>query len=112
LIFYENKVHEYFLIIFGIIIGIFWYIFGAQDSYVINLYKMQLNYVKKKLKTYFKLNQYDYVGQSSNILMTALPKCSFFSWRCELISTTKLPAIFPVIVIMVWIVVLFQKVIS
>ena len=98
----EFKDHALLVIPIALLLCICWYAFGAQDRYLVELYRKQIEYVKEELNNHFELSSYDYVGQTNELEMTTRPKYGLFQWRFELISTTKLAAVFPLIFAVLW----------
>lgn len=99
-----------FIILIGAISSLCWYIFGAQDRYLSEAYRKQVKLVGKALEGYLHLTDifgaedptYTHVGDTESA-KTWL-KCRPYQWRIELLSTTKLAAWFPLIVLIYWIV--------
>ena len=99
--------------IFAAILCIPWYIFGAQDRYLVALYRKQIEHVVIKLKSELKLSDYYFIGQTEDIegesekLKNLGVKNTIYQWRNNNLSTTKLAAIFPLFLFTTWIVIFY-----
>ncbi len=97
--------------LFGILLCIFWYIFGVQDRYLVELYRKQIELAWKKVQDKYKFSEdsekYSFIGQTENLPNDNLGvQENFYQKRFENFSTTKLAAIFPIFIAAVWIIVL------
>ena len=84
---------------FGIVVSLFWYILGAQDRHAYLGYRDQIDSVEELVKKEAgapDLPRFNPFGGK---------KRSLLSWRSELISLSKLLALFPIFFMLVWIVV-------
>ena len=95
-----------------------WYIFGAQDRYLVEVYRRQVRDAGREIAEKLGIaippnpdgepreSEYVYVGYSN----ARIPYDNFYQrvyqWRWDPISTTKLAALFPISVIAYWGVVL------
>ena len=98
---------------FGILVSVFWYIFGAQDRYLMELYRDEIKFAAQRLTERFKnilgaenyeniLSSYRYAGDTAD--KAEVIRSGQFQWRWKVISVTRLAAIFPVAVLLVWVV--------
>ncbi len=88
----------------GAIVSLIWYVMGAEDRFLVRIYR---NHVKdaadllaRKVWGASALSHYQHVGElteSSKGLDWELS-----GWRLERISTTRLAALIPLLVLIVW----------
>jgi hypothetical protein len=120
------------LAIAGVLISVLWYVMGAEDRYLVRLYRYQVaraaGAVARMIWTNGKTHRdYRYVGQVDKVMRTELcdeegkdsegQQKSFWKrlvelewlsgWRSELFSTTRLAALFPLLVFLFWLSILF-----
>lgn len=97
--------------IFGALVCALWYVFGAQDRYLVDLYRKEIEKAVGQVRERISLTDYYYVGQTEDIacqtekIENLNVKQSFYQWRLGLLSTTKLPALFPVILLAMWVII-------
>ncbi len=97
--------------IFGGLVCALWYVFGAQDRYLVDLYRKEIEKAVGQVRERISLTDYYYVGQTEDIagqtekIESLNVKQSFYQWRLGLLSTTKLPALFPVILLGIWVII-------
>jgi hypothetical protein len=115
------------LVIAGVLISALWYVMGAEDRYLVRMYRYQ---VKKAAEAVVKMiwtdketqDAYRYVGQVDEPMRFELREYehrqkSFWKrlvelewlsgWRKEPISTTRLAALFPLLVLVLWLIIFF-----
>lgn len=105
----EEGLSDYAIIIavIGAVSSICWYIFGAQDRYLKELYGNQVKYTGEKianklgLKNYLG-SEYVHVGDQTEKLKQKWYEY-IYQWRSKHITTTKLAALFPLLVVIYWI---------
>jgi hypothetical protein len=104
-------------------VTLMWWVFGAEDRFLVRVYRKQVRDAADKLMNLYRqgydafpayLGDYRYVGDvedgAKDILEEdrALGKStawSPFEWRSPSISITRLAAIFPVVILVLWIIV-------
>jgi len=94
---------------FGLALSLVWYVMGAEDRFLVQVYRDQLNeaasFLTKSLWP-FEDRQYQFVGdlegagESFKTQRSGLERLS--AWRIESISTTRLAALIPLAVSLVW----------
>jgi len=129
----SNRELSRVLVIAGVLISALWYAMGAEDRYLVRLYRYQ---VKKAAEAAVKMvwtdkdtqDAYHYVGQVDKPMRDELREYerremddkgigkSFWKrlielewlsgWRVETISTTRLAALFPLLVMILWLIIL------
>jgi hypothetical protein len=129
----SNRELSRVLVIAGVLISALWYAMGAEDRYLVRLYRYQ---VKKAAEAAVKIiwtdkdtqDAYHYVGQVDKPMRYELREYerlemdskgirkSFWKrlielewlsgWRVEPISTTRLAALFPLLVLLLWLIML------
>jgi hypothetical protein len=95
----------------GALLALCWYVFGAEDRYLVVAYREEIARTALAIEESLKLtdelarlgpmckSRYVAVGDVAEALVP--PK--YYQWRREAISTTKLVAIFPLVVLLSWI---------
>jgi len=105
--------YHWWVPIFGGFLCILWYIFGAQDRYLVDLYRKQIEHDVVEIKTRLKLTNYYFIGQTEDMdgqsekLGELGVKMTIYQWRNKQISTTKLAALFPLVILVMWIFLFF-----
>lgn len=97
--------------IFAALVCLLWYVFGAQDRYLVELYRKQIEQALKKLEERLPLgDDYYFVGQTENRKEATIErlaiKTEIYQRRWDRFSTTKLPALFPLFLFGIWMVIL------
>jgi hypothetical protein len=83
----------------GLVSSLIWYIFGAQDRYLVGVYRDQIKLAAGALKKELSLpDTYIFVGDPGQ---PAQPT-EVYQWRSEPFSTTRLAAWFPLAVAIYW----------
>ncbi|PYS58167.1 MAG: hypothetical protein DMF74_24375 [Acidobacteria bacterium] len=104
----SSEKYHWWVPIFGAVVCVLWYIFGAQDRYLVELYRKEIEQALDQLGSKLSLENYYFVGQTENIedqkdKMGRLKiDWRIYQWRWSFLSTTKLPALFPLIVLLMW----------
>jgi hypothetical protein len=93
---------------FGILVALLWYIFGAQDRFLVALYRKEVEETVEKIKSQYGIFDYNYIGQTENVANIKINE-NLYQWRSVSISTTKLAALFPLAVLCLWIVRAFTR---
>ena len=85
----------------GLGLSLLWYVMGAEDRYLVVLYRDQLREACKRL------------GGDPSLLVGYVPDVpawkSLLEWRIPMISTTRLAALVPLLVSLVWLGVLMAS---
>ncbi len=109
--FFKGKegISDYAIVIavIGAVSSICWYIFGAQDRCLAAFYRQQVNDSGKIIAEKLGLNaflgsEYVHVGHQIKEINQNWYKY-IYQWRSDRISTTKLAAFFPLLVVLYWI---------
>jgi hypothetical protein len=79
-----------------------WYIFGAQDRYLVEVYRCQAHQVGDKVAEHLHLKGYLPVGFTKAPVI----ETKIYQWRREHLSPTRMAAIFPLLVLGYWLLVL------
>ena len=89
----------------GFFVSVIWYIMGAEDKYLVNLYRKEVEQEFEKLKECLSPHITEkmtyYVGQTKDVSDLRL-KTGLFEWKFERISTTTMAAIIPFLLMLVW----------
>ena len=100
--------YHWWVPIFGALLCILWYIFGAQDRYLVDLYRKQIEHEVIKIKARLQLDDYYFIGQTEDIpgqserVEDLDVKMGPYQWRNKYFSTTKLAALFPLVLLAMW----------
>ncbi len=99
-------------VLLGLFVSVFWYIMGSEDRYLVRVYRKSIEDAFKRVKDnisvyapyYFAGDIDSYKGQmkKENSKKNWF-KIMFNGWRIESISTTRLAAITPFLIMLVWI---------
>lgn len=90
-------------------VALLWYVFGAQDRYLVLLYRQHVKQAAEKLVGELKashptaegtLSNFVFVGDTSESSIGNTP----LEWRSNTFSITRLAVIFPLIALAVWLV--------
>jgi hypothetical protein len=85
----------------GLVSSGIWYVFGAQDRYLVGVYRDQVQAAAAAAKQEFSLpKDYIFVGDPDR----PAQQKHIFQWRSAKFSTTRLAAWFPLIVAAYWLV--------
>ena len=122
--------YEEFVAVFGVILSILWYVFGAQDRYLVALYRAQIEDVWIEIIKKYENPTSFYVGQTNDYSEKIINSDTtektkklkklkdiensvyegkknvfknIYQWRGGNISTTKLASLFPIIIGILWI---------
>lgn len=95
---------------FGLALSLMWYVMGAEDRYLVQVYRHQVKQAGKVLADALwrvQHHAYRYVGDVTDVGddMDKFPA----GWRVEAISTTRLAALIPLAVAFVWLGLLMAK---
>jgi hypothetical protein len=88
---------------FGLALSLIWYVMGAEDRYLVQLYREHLKDAAKVLSDVLcqgRVPPYTYVGDVSDANGRIKPSLS--GWRVERFSTTRLAALIPLVVSLIW----------
>jgi hypothetical protein len=109
------------LAVAGVLISAVWYVMGAEDRFLVRLYRHQVENVARELAelTWTDLSKqkaYRPVGDVSKGALAELRDAErrdghgwlewLSGWRWEHISTTRLAALFPLLVLVLWLAIL------
>jgi hypothetical protein len=78
-----------------------WYAFGAQDRYLVVVYRSQVRQAGRELAQRLGLTSYVPIGDTEQAAVEQGPE----QWRLRAISTTRLAAWFPLLVLAYWLVI-------
>lgn len=88
----------------GLVSSVVWYLFGAQDQYLVTAYREAARQVGEQVASGYGVANYSYVGNPKSALAGGLSQ-----WRSEWVSVTRLAALFPLLVLAYWLVMLFLR---
>ena len=99
--------YRWWVPIFAALVCILWYVFGAQDRYLVELYRKQIEQSLGLIENRLSLpDNYYLVGQTedrNNATIKLLDvDGGVYQWRSERLSITRLPALFPLFLLLIW----------
>jgi len=92
----------------GMLLTLCWYIFGAEDRYLVEAYRKDIRrvgeYLQAALGLTRELQKLDPTGAFVTIADITKERIAptLYQWRIEIISTTKLVAWFPLLLFFCW----------
>jgi hypothetical protein len=91
----------------GLVLSLIWYVFGAEDRFLVERYRDQVKEAAMKIRALVPNARYHgYVGQTEYRDHQDDPRLIEYndpsSWRIEPISTTRLGALFPLCTFLLW----------
>jgi hypothetical protein len=92
---------------FGLGLSLVWYVMGAEDRYVVQVYREQVKQAATVLSSPLwpaGAAPYQYVGDLENVKI----KRRLSAWRFNRISATRLAALIPLAVTMLWLALLIR----
>jgi hypothetical protein len=89
-----------------VLISAVWYVFGAQDKYLVEVYRGQVEAAARELRKAHSMPETSpYVGQVEGRLVSELHiKRHPLQWRFKYASVTHLAALFPLLALVAWLV--------
>jgi len=109
-LFFDPKNHNPGFAALGIVLSLIWYVFGANDKHLVDMYRQAVKDAGDKLilkvphdSSYPNKGDYHFVG---DIYKHPEVKTSFLSWRTKgesITSVTHLAALFPFVLTIAWI---------
>jgi hypothetical protein len=125
-IFGGEKNHILPLAFLGTVLSFIWYVFGAEDRFLVRVYRRQVEDAGKKVAIALAVEDparhgYVHVGEIDETACELRQKDATKSlyrklverlsgWRFDLVSTTKLAALFPLFIFIAWLSVLTRLV--
>lgn len=93
----------------GVLLALCWYVYGAQDRYLVEGYRAEIGRVFRAIAERLPLPDepsYPAVGDLGGVRV----RRSWYQWRLEPVSTTKLVALFPLVVLSGWLALLVRAI--
>ena len=85
----------------GTLLALCWYVYGAQDRYLVEAYRAEIGRVFRAIGERLPLPDspaYAAVGDVKGVRV----KGAVYQWRLESLSTTKLVSLFPLLALVGW----------
>jgi hypothetical protein len=102
----DAKGYEGEIILTGLVVALAWYLLGAQDRFLFDLYRDQVKSAFHNLAFGEGENQWkpggSHVGQVNGAAEYRSVETDLLCWRSKAISSTKFAALFPLIVAALW----------
>jgi len=89
----------------GTLLSLTWYVFGAQDRFLVRIYRHNMRLSGEEVAKRLDLSDYRYVGEE-DIASKEVESEGIVSWRSKSISITRLASLFPLLITLVWVVIL------
>lgn len=86
--------------VLGLIVSLGWWVMGAEDRFLVVLYRDQVKEAAEKAAATVGITRPVYVGDESH---AERRRQNPIEWRREWISITRLPAIFALVAIALWV---------
>ena len=89
----------------GGVLSLVWYIFGAQDRWLVRLYRNQAEEAAERAAKQAGIPEPDYQFYTGSTPVGGAPHTGFISpaeWQSTRISITRLAALFPAFIFLVW----------
>ena len=98
----EGKGPDFDFGFIGLLFAGIWYLLGAQDRYLFELYRKQVAKSFAHIKAEVAPKDRSYVGQVDNAVEANNLEQDLLTWREKRISSTKMAVIVPLIIIGLW----------
>lgn len=92
--------------VLGIMLSFIWYVFGANDKYLVDVYRAAVEEAGKKFsslvtleRSYFRKTDFHLVGDTGSYPDV---KNGLLRWRFQWCSITHMAALFPLVFMLVW----------
>jgi hypothetical protein len=109
---FSSEKRDWWLGLYGMLVSAVWYLFGAQDRFLVRLYRTQVRETAGQIAGRAGLTDYVYVGrteEADRYLRQQDPTYEQRSWfetftefRSEELSITRLPAAVPLALLLFW----------
>jgi hypothetical protein len=103
LIFGDGKLSPQIAIV-GVVVSLIWYVMGAEDRFLVRVYRGHVkdaaDLIAETMWNAAAHGPYRHVGEVEESSRTL--KCELSGWRVEAISTTRLAAWIPLVVLLTW----------
>ena len=109
---FSSEERDWWLGLYGMLVSAVWYLFGAQDRFLVRLYRTQVREMADQIAERLNLADYTYVGRTEEAdiyLRQHDPTYQKRSWfetvtefRSEELSITRLPAVVPLMLLLFW----------
>ena len=90
--------------VIGFLFALLWYLLGAQDRYLFELYRKQVEKAFTNLGIDNLPKELSYVGRTQEAWEDKCVTKAWHTWRIESISSTKMVAIVPMVIMVLWVV--------
>ena len=90
--------------VIGFLFALLWYLLGAQDRYLFELYRKQVEKAFTNLGIDNLPKELSYVGRTQEASEDKCVTKAWHTWRIESISSTKMAAIVPMVIMVLWVV--------
>jgi len=86
----------------GLVLCLLWYFFGREDRYQVALQRRLIEGTVREIKQRLNLQEYYYPGQTDGLNSENLPPVNLSQGRIAALSITKLAALFPLALVVIW----------
>jgi hypothetical protein len=109
---FSSEERDWWLGLYGTLVSAVWYLFGAQDRFLVRLYRTQVREMADQIAERANLSDYTYVGrteEADTYLRQHDQTYQERSWfeaitefRSKELSITRLPAVVPLMLLLFW----------
>jgi len=93
----------------GAVLAFVWYVLGAEDRYLVQVYRKQVNDAGDRVARLLLKQEHSYLPVGDIEQTQKNIPMRIAGWRLEAISTTKLAALIPLLLTLTWVVVLISE---
>lgn len=108
---------SYEIIILGLIVSVIWYLFAANDRYLVKLYRTHVDHAYQRMIAFLNSDKihFDYLNNSEYVIQvspTEKVKMNVFGWRLKKIGLTDYATMTPIVMTVFWVGILVYHIVS
>ena len=108
---------SYEIIILGLIVSIVWYMFAANDRYLVKLYRTHVDHAYQRMIAFLNTEKisFDYLNNSEYVIQVSPDeqvKMNIFGWRLKKIGLTDYATLTPIVMTLFWLGILIYHIIA
>ncbi len=112
-----DKGFSFEIIILGLVVSIVWYMFAANDRYLVKLYRVHLNHAYQRMIAFLNSEKvkFDYLNNSEYVIQVSpddTVEMNIFGWRLKRIGLTDYATLTPIVLLLFWIGILLYHLIT
>lgn len=101
---FNDKIPGLEFYVLGFVFAVLWYVLGAQDRYLFKFYQKQVATAFERIDATIAPKGISFVGQVDCAPEKIENDRDFFTWRIKAISSTKMAAIVPMVIAVLWVI--------